>query len=370
MTRLPHVVVRVLIFTYMKQEGFVRLGGHQSSSFGIRNGTRQGAVASPALWAVYVNNLLEELRQRGLGCYVSGIYMGAFMYVDDLALLAPTRSVLAEMLKVVENYGKSHNLKFSTNANPHLSKSKCIFFAAQRRRFQSPPAPLKLYGKQLPWVESGAHLGHTLHQSLSMDQDVKVRRACFISRSVEVRGQFSFAGPEQILRAVAVFCCDAYGSPLWHLDSPAANSFYKAWSSCVRRVFGLPLSTFTYLVEGHLAQNFTPLRNMVLGRYPAFYRRLLESSSAEVRVMASLAAEWAQTVTARNLAHLQDLTNLDPLWDSLQQLKQALPVKQVPEVESWRIGLLDKLMEMRSNQQKEGRDVKIVTAMISSLCST
>ena len=105
LTRLPHVVVRVLMFTYMKQEGFVKLGGQQSSSFGIKNGTRQGAVASPVLWAVYVNNLLVELRQERLGCFVSGIYMGAFMYVDDLALLAPTRSVLAEMLKVVENYG-------------------------------------------------------------------------------------------------------------------------------------------------------------------------------------------------------------------------------------------------------------------------
>ena len=143
-----------------------------------------------------------------------------------------------------------------------------------------------------------------LHQSLSMDKDAKVRRARFISRSVEVRGQFAFAAPDQILRAVAVFCCDAYGSPLWHLDSPAANSFYKAWSSCVRRVFGLPLSTFTYLVEGHLAQNFTPLRNMVLGRYPAFYRRLLDSSSKEVRAMASV--DW-RLVT--------EDTNLNDVWN-------------------------------------------------------
>ena len=37
LTRLPHVVVRVLMFTYMKQEGFVKLGGQQSSSFGIKH---------------------------------------------------------------------------------------------------------------------------------------------------------------------------------------------------------------------------------------------------------------------------------------------------------------------------------------------
>ena len=159
--------------------------------------------------------------------------MGAVLYVDDLALLAPTRSALAAMLAVVENYSLSHNLNFSVDPNPKLSKTKCIYFGGRRR--SSPPAPLLLYDKQLPWVENAAHLGHNLHQSLSSDQDIKIRRAMFISRSVEVRDQFIFAPPAQVLKAVQVFCCDAYGSPLWCLDSKSASSFYKAWSSCVRR---------------------------------------------------------------------------------------------------------------------------------------
>ena len=96
----------------------------------------------------------------------------------------------------------------------------------------------------------------------------------------------AFAHPRQVIQAVKVYCCDAYGSSLWRLESPAATSFFKAWSSCVRRAYFLPLNTFTYLVEGHLAKDSVPLRNMVLGRYPAFVRRLLNSSSTEVRLMA------------------------------------------------------------------------------------
>ena len=46
---LPAIVVRVLIFSYTEQTGFVRAAGKRSSSFRLRNGTRQGAVASPAL---------------------------------------------------------------------------------------------------------------------------------------------------------------------------------------------------------------------------------------------------------------------------------------------------------------------------------
>ena len=368
--KLPAIVVRVLVFTYVQQSGFVRLGGRQSASFSLTNGTRQGAVASPALWAVYVDDLILHLRGQGLGCFVAGVYMGALLYVDDLALLAPTRAMLARMLSVVEEYGRTHNLKFSTDENPSLSKSKCIFFAAKPGSRQSPPPPLKLYGRDLPWVDSALHLGHTLNKSLSMEQDTKIRRARFISRSVEVREQFAFAHPGQVLRAVQIYCSDAYGSPLWRLDSPAVTSYFKAWSSCVRRVYYLPVNTYTYLVEGHLAKDFTPLRNMVLARYPAFYRRLHTSSSKEVKMMAELASGNAQTVTSVNLAHLQHLTMLDPALDSIRDIKLALPVKSVPEKEEWRLGLLDKLLELRGEKRAAGEDLKQVTAMISSLCST
>ena len=174
----------------------------------------------------------------------------------------------------------------------------------------------------------------------------------------------------QRLRAVQLLCCDAYGSPLWRLNSNQATSFFKAWSSCVRRAFNLPVNTFTYIVEGHLAQRFTPLRNQVLGRYPGFYRRLLDSPSKEVRMMAVFAAGQAQTVTAVNLAHLKSLTGLDPAWDSIRQIKESLPVKTVPAGEQWRLGLLDSLLALRAEKQAEEEDVKRVVALLSSLCST
>ena len=46
---LPAVVVRVLIFAYEEQQGWVKLGGRNSSMFSLTNGTRQGSVLSPLL---------------------------------------------------------------------------------------------------------------------------------------------------------------------------------------------------------------------------------------------------------------------------------------------------------------------------------
>ena len=63
------------------------------------------------------------------------------------------------------------------------------------------PAPVQLYGKELPWVVTADHLGHTLHQVISMDQDCRIKRAKFIDKTVELRDQLYFAHPEQVLKA-------------------------------------------------------------------------------------------------------------------------------------------------------------------------
>ena len=120
------------------------------------------------------------------------------------------------------------------------------------------PAPLVLDGVALLWRQSAVHLGHTLHQDLNWDADAKEKRSKFISRSLEVRSQFGFAAPPQILKAVRILACDAYGSVLWQLNSLEAEAFFKAYTSCVRRIYRLPVSTFTYLVEGHLASGIPP----------------------------------------------------------------------------------------------------------------
>ena len=104
-----------------------------------------------------------------------------------------------------------------------------------------------------------------------------------------------------ILRAVRLLSCDGYGSVLWRLDSKEAGSFFKAYSSCMRRIHRLPQHTFTYLVEGHLSYGQAPLRNLVLGRYPAFFQRMAWSPSREVTILAELAAGDKPTVTAGEL---------------------------------------------------------------------
>ena len=86
MSNVKRQNVKMLIchIVYEDQYAWVRWGTSKSSVFSIVNGTRQGSVLSPALFALYVDGLLQELRALGVGCHIGGVFMGAVEYCDDV----------------------------------------------------------------------------------------------------------------------------------------------------------------------------------------------------------------------------------------------------------------------------------------------
>ena len=204
-----------------------------------------------------------------------------------------------------------------------------------------------------------------------MDRDCHRARAKFIDKSVDVREQFFFALPAQKLKMVQILCCDGYGSMLWNLRGNPAEQYFKSWNTCVKLINDVPRSTYTYLVEGLLAEGQTSLRNQILARYPGIYRKLLTSPSKEVRVLASMVADDPRSTTCRNLRYLREVTNMDNVESySSWRVRESLPVQNVPEKEMWRVGLLNSLMGLRSEKYKRIQDTKHICAMIDSLCST
>jgi hypothetical protein len=92
----------------------------------------------------------------GLGCHVAGIFLGIFIYADDIFLLCPIRPGLQAMVRECQDFAKTNNLTFSTDANPAKSKTKCIVLPINNLK------KITLDAKQLPWVSSLKHLGMTL----------------------------------------------------------------------------------------------------------------------------------------------------------------------------------------------------------------
>ena len=368
---MPAIIVRVIIFVYEEQYAWVKWGRAKSSIFIIVNGTRQGSILSPALFALYVDELLVELRTLGIGCHVAGVYMGAVGFCDDLLLLAPTRDGMQIMINTCERFAKKYNLQFSTDPDPNKSKSKCIFVCGLNRKKEK-PVPLVLNGKELPWVESALHLGHVFHESGSMEHDTKAKRAAFIGESTECRESFGFASPCDVLKAVKVHSGSHYGSNLWQLDSPMTEQYYSAWRTCVKLAWQVPRSANTYFVDHLLANGLTSVKTDIMSRYTKFVDGLHSSPSMEVRVMFGVAAGDVRTTTGRNIRFLVRETGLDPLCSSSVLVKKVLAgkVASVPDRDKWRIKYLARMLEERGQAYYEGEDCKQLTVLIDSLCTS
>ena len=366
---LPPIVVRTLIVVYEDQYAWVKWGGAKSKMFPIVNGTRQGSILSPALFEVYVDELLSELRSLGIGCHIAGLYYGSVGFCDDILLLSPTRDAMEVMLATCERFATRNNLQFSTDPNPSKSKTKCIFVCG-RRRDLAKPAPLTLYGKELPWVATATHLGHELHESGTMNHDVTVKRAEYISKSTEVRETFSFASPVEVLRSLKVFVGDMYGSNLWQLSSDMAKQVYHAWDTNIKLVWGVPRGTHTYFVDRMLNCGISHMRTDIMARYIKFFKGLRESPSAEVSVLAHIVARDVRTNTGNNLQHVQEMTGLDP-WSCFgSQVKKVMNEKlaQLPQPDEWRLPYLGKLLEKRGEKYYKVEDTTELTELIDSLC--
>ena len=120
--KIPPIMIRFIIFMYTSQSCHVTWNGIRSDEFSISNGVRQGAVLSPSLFNIYIDDLYEILKKTGFDCKIHGEYFGCFGYADDLALLAPSREALQALINECSVYFQEHGITISTH--PDIKKLK------------------------------------------------------------------------------------------------------------------------------------------------------------------------------------------------------------------------------------------------------
>ena len=67
-------------------------------------------MLSPILFSIYIDSLLQKLKDSGLGCHVGRNFAGAFAYADDLARVSPSLSGLRQMLQICEQYAMEYSI--------------------------------------------------------------------------------------------------------------------------------------------------------------------------------------------------------------------------------------------------------------------
>lgn len=120
----PRALIQILVSWYGSLQCSVVWNSLDNASFKVNYGIRQGGVLSQFLFAVYVHDLIVELRQSGMGLYIDSTFLGALLYADDIALLACSGLSLQKIIKICTVYG----LQWDIRLNLTCQKSDCLFW--------------------------------------------------------------------------------------------------------------------------------------------------------------------------------------------------------------------------------------------------
>ena len=335
------VFLRTLLFIYTHQSCNVKWNGSLSDKFSVSNGVRQGAVSSPILFSVYINDLFSVLRKSGIGCKFHSLYFGCFGYADDLLLLSASRSGLQAMVNICSEFMRKKSLKFSTNINIEKSKTKCIIFC-KKPKDRSNVTPVLLNGDSLPWVGEVKHLGNILESDNSMRRDIAAKRAKLIGKINSLGQEFYFASPKVLMKLLNTYCVSFHGGGLWDLFSGDCEKVFTAWNVAIRHAWRVPNTTHRYLIES-ISESLHP-KVMLASRYIGFVKSLCSSPKYRMRVLASTIMNDMRTVMGRtiNLISIECTSTKDSLTSAA--VKKSMKYFNVPDTEQWRVGILSELL--------------------------
>ena len=232
---------------------------------------------------------------------MNGIFTGAFIYADDITLLAPSRYALSNMLMVCEEYALYHDIIF----NP--SKTKCMVFSRSVSDVIHPP--LYFMHKRIDFVKECILLGITLSHDLS-DKNVLSAVQKFNRRSNELRFDFKLLPSEVKSQLFTTFCLDAYGCQLWNFDSITVNPFFTAWRKMVRLIWKLPNTAHCNML--HTINNSLPIEVSLEKRCIKLLWSNLNSDNAAVQLTTRSSIRSERSVMGDNYRYFSYKYDIKP----------------------------------------------------------
>ena len=356
--RLPSIFLRLLIFSYKNQECLVKWNNTTSRKFPIQNGVRQGAVASPIFFSIYLDDLFIILEKSNLGCHIGPHFFGLAGYADDCAILSPDREGLQKMLNICKEYFDEHKIIISTNTDLKKSKTKCLAFGSKIE-----PVKIKLNdGRILPFVDSWPHLGFLLHKDQSPDHDLMIKRGQFIGKLHSLRQQLGNIDPIVHTQLVSIYLTNFYGSSLWDLFSAASDRLFKSWNILTRISYNIPRETQKFFIEP--VSESSHLKQKLLSRFIKFSKTLNDCDKPHLRYLKKIQEKDSRSTFGKNVLNICKELGVDNI--DLVDIN-AFVYSPVPEGEELKVPLLKQCLEMRAGRLVSNLTQNEITEIINSI---
>ena len=108
---------------YANTKSCTRVGNKLSSIYQTHNGLQQGALSSPILFNLYINDLITELNQVQAGIHINNLAINNLLFADDIMLIASNKQQLQQLLDICSKWANKWKLKFSASKSKTLTNN-------------------------------------------------------------------------------------------------------------------------------------------------------------------------------------------------------------------------------------------------------
>jgi len=194
---------------YWEQSAAIRIDGEISEWTSVKRGVRQGCVLSPALFNLYSEIILKEIKNMP-GVKVGGININNLRYADDTVLIAETETDLQNILKKVVTESEKKGLQIN------IKKTECMVIS---KKNITPKCSLNIKGEEIKNVEKFTYLGSLITSDGRSVTEIKKRigmakevfnkmSAVFKNRQLKVKTKVRVL--ECYVWSVLLYGCDAW----------------------------------------------------------------------------------------------------------------------------------------------------------------
>ena len=233
---------------------------------------RQGGGLSPYLFAVYIDDVIDQVESTNVGCVLLSVPMCIILYADDILLIAPSVSALQELFIACQLELRSLDLQIN------FDKSVCLRIGP---RFNNNCGSIcTVDGKLVSWVTCIRYLGVYIVSGRQFKCSFNNAKRKFYGAFNAIYGKVGrIASEEVILNLISSKClpCLLYGSEVCPINRSEMKSLAFPVMRILFKVFKTAL--IDVVRECQYYFNFYDVDELVRRRKVRFANNYLHSDN-------------------------------------------------------------------------------------------
>ena len=201
------------------------------------------------------------------------------------------------------------------------------------------------------------------------EQDIIVKKAQFISKSIELNQEFAFANSRTKFDINRIYNSHFYGSPLWDLGGKSVINYESTYNKGIKVTFDLPVETHRNLIVP--VSRHPHLRQTLVSRFLGFVDQIKASKKIIPKMLLNHIMYDVRSTTGKNLRTILLQTEKDEVKDLGKSDARDLSYHPLGEEEKWKDELLNELIDIRDGKVHiQGFSDNEMSSLINFICTS